>query len=155
MVRTHYFFPGLCAREMQLERLNDLILGNGFSINKQVSLLIHSIISRRTRHLTSFTTSVLFQRTSSKNNELETRVEELERELSVWKTALKAADDDKKSLHKTVLKLERNIGSLKVRHYALHPPSFSSRIIIVAFMWIGQQPPHSMSHRWRRKYFLL
>lgn len=58
---------------------------------------------------------MLFQRTSSKNKDLQARVEELERELSVWKVALKAADDEKKSLNRNVLKLERNLGSLKVR----------------------------------------
>ena len=41
-------------------------------------------------------------------------MEELERELSVWKGAFKTADSDRKLFHKTVLKLERNIGALKV-----------------------------------------
>ena len=41
-------------------------------------------------------------------------MEELERELGVWKAALKAADDEKRQFNKTVLKLERSIGSLKV-----------------------------------------
>ena len=44
-------------------------------------------------------------------------MEELERELSVWKGALKVAEDEKKALLKTVSRLERNIGSLKVRVY--------------------------------------
>ncbi|EED79579.1 predicted protein [Postia placenta Mad-698-R] len=52
-------------------------------------------------------------RTVARNNELETRVEELERELSVWKAALKTADEDKKTLSKTVVQLERSIGSLR------------------------------------------
>lgn len=55
----------------------------------------------------------LFQRTVARNNELEIRVEELERELSVWKAALKTADEDKKTLSKTVVQLERSIGSLR------------------------------------------
>lgn len=42
-------------------------------------------------------------------------MEELERELGVWKAALKTADDEKKTLTKQIIKLERNIGSLKVR----------------------------------------
>lgn len=42
-------------------------------------------------------------------------MEELERELSVWKSALKVAEDEKKVLVKTVSRLERNIGSLKVQ----------------------------------------
>ncbi|OBZ80082.1 hypothetical protein A0H81_01170 [Grifola frondosa] len=57
--------------------------------------------------------TVLFRKTAAKNAELEARVEELERELFVWKSALKAADEDRKMLNKTVLKLERNIGSLR------------------------------------------
>lgn len=58
--------------------------------------------------------TALFQRTVARNNELEIRVEELERELSVWKAALKTADEDKKTLSKTVVQLERSIGSLRV-----------------------------------------
>lgn len=64
---------------------------------------------------------MLFERTSTKNKDLQARVEELERELSVWKSALKAADDEKKLLSKAVLKLEKDIGSLKVRS-SLGPP---------------------------------
>ncbi|CAL1695900.1 unnamed protein product [Somion occarium] len=56
---------------------------------------------------------VLFRKTSSRNAELESRVEELERELGVWKQALKTADNDAKALKKKVSQLERNIGSLK------------------------------------------
>ena len=41
-------------------------------------------------------------------------MEELERELSVWKDAFKTADADRKVLNRAVLKLERNIGALKV-----------------------------------------
>ncbi|TCD71503.1 hypothetical protein EIP91_008884 [Steccherinum ochraceum] len=57
--------------------------------------------------------TVLFRRTSSQNKDLQVRVEELERELSVWKSALKATDEEKKQLQRSVVKLERNIGSLK------------------------------------------
>jgi len=57
--------------------------------------------------------TVLFRTTASKNTELEAQVEELERELSVWKAAFKTADDDKKALVKTVSKLERNLDSLR------------------------------------------
>ena len=57
-------------------------------------------------------------------------MEELERELSVWKAALKSADEEKKVLQRNVLKLERNIGSLKVR---FDPPYAS-------------QYTHSVSH---------
>lgn len=42
-------------------------------------------------------------------------MKELERELNVWKIAHKAADDDKSTLKKKVSRLERSIGSLKVR----------------------------------------
>ncbi|KAI0669923.1 hypothetical protein C8Q78DRAFT_976572 [Trametes maxima] len=55
----------------------------------------------------------LFEKTFTKNAELEARVEELERELSVWKEAFKTADGDRKVLNKTVLRLERSIGALK------------------------------------------
>ncbi|KZT74652.1 hypothetical protein DAEQUDRAFT_659485 [Daedalea quercina L-15889] len=51
--------------------------------------------------------------TAARNAELDARVEELERELSVWKAALKTAEEEKRTLSKTVTKLERNIGSLK------------------------------------------
>ncbi|KAJ8495853.1 hypothetical protein ONZ51_g1442 [Trametes cubensis] len=57
--------------------------------------------------------AALFEKTFTKNAELEARVEELERELSVWKEAFKTADGDRKVLNKTVLKLERSIGALK------------------------------------------
>ncbi|KAK7694623.1 hypothetical protein QCA50_001810 [Cerrena zonata] len=57
--------------------------------------------------------TALFRKTVSRNTELEGRVEELERELGVWKVALKTADEDKKTLTKQITRLERNIGSLK------------------------------------------
>lgn len=57
----------------------------------------------------------LFEKTFTINAELKSRVEELERELSVWKEAFKTADGDRKVLSKNVLKLERSIGALKVR----------------------------------------
>jgi hypothetical protein len=56
----------------------------------------------------------LFQNTVSENEELRARLSEVERELSVWKLAFKAEEDEKISLQKNVSKLERNISSLKV-----------------------------------------
>ena len=44
-------------------------------------------------------------------------MEELERELGVWKAALKTADAEKKTLSKQIIRLERNIGSLRVSHF--------------------------------------
>ncbi|GJE86088.1 CCCH-type zinc finger protein [Phanerochaete sordida] len=55
----------------------------------------------------------LFRRTTTRNKELAAKVEELEREVSVWKIAHKAVEDEKNNLNKAVSKLERNIGSLK------------------------------------------
>ncbi|PIL31987.1 hypothetical protein GSI_06691 [Ganoderma sinense ZZ0214-1] len=57
--------------------------------------------------------TTLFEKTFTINAELKARVEELERELSVWKEAFKTADGDRKVLSKNVLKLERSIGALK------------------------------------------
>ncbi|OBZ79299.1 hypothetical protein A0H81_00772 [Grifola frondosa] len=57
--------------------------------------------------------TVLFRKTAAENAELKARVEELERELSVWKSALKAADEEKTMLSRTALRLERNMGSLR------------------------------------------
>lgn len=57
--------------------------------------------------------TALFRKTFARNAALETQVEELERELSVWKAALKTADEDKKILNRTIHKLERSIGSLR------------------------------------------
>ncbi|KII94335.1 hypothetical protein PLICRDRAFT_424408 [Plicaturopsis crispa FD-325 SS-3] len=57
--------------------------------------------------------TVLFQKTVTENGALESRVEELERELSVWKIAFKTADEERLLLRTSVSKLERNIGSLK------------------------------------------
>ncbi|PCH33612.1 hypothetical protein WOLCODRAFT_61159 [Wolfiporia cocos MD-104 SS10] len=51
--------------------------------------------------------------TAARNVTLEERVEELERELSVWKAALKKSDEEKRALSKSILKLERSIGSLR------------------------------------------
>ena len=65
--------------------------------------------------------AALFRKTVTRNAELDARVEELERELSVWKSALKVAEDEKKALLKSVSRLERNIGSLKVRVYDVLP----------------------------------
>ncbi|KAI0932235.1 hypothetical protein AcW2_000918 [Taiwanofungus camphoratus] len=57
--------------------------------------------------------TVLFRKTTEQNTELRARVEELERELSVWKAAFKTSEEEKKALNRNVLKLERNIGSLR------------------------------------------
>lgn len=59
----------------------------------------------------------LFRKTTTRNKELEARVEDLERELNVWKIAQKAADEEKSVLNKKVYKLERSIGSIKVRRH--------------------------------------
>ena len=42
--------------------------------------------------------AALFRKTATRNAELDAQVEELERELSVWKGALKVAEDEKKAL---------------------------------------------------------
>ncbi|KDQ63727.1 hypothetical protein JAAARDRAFT_75984 [Jaapia argillacea MUCL 33604] len=57
--------------------------------------------------------TVLFTRTVTENEKLRVRVEELERELSVWKLALKAADEEKFALKKGISRLERDIGAIK------------------------------------------
>lgn len=57
--------------------------------------------------------SSLFRLTLTDNQTLRLRVDELERELSVWKLAFKAAEDEKCNLQKHMLKLEKNIGSLR------------------------------------------
>lgn len=71
-----------------------------------------------------FPLPALFRKTTSRNKELEARVEDLERELNVWKIAQKAADEEKSALNKKVYKLERSIGSIKVRLLSLQlgPP---------------------------------
>ncbi|KAI0088044.1 hypothetical protein BDY19DRAFT_907021 [Irpex rosettiformis] len=51
------------------------------------------------------------QKTANTNKDVEIRVENLERKLSVWKLALEAADDDKEVLRKEVSRLQRNIES--------------------------------------------
>jgi len=49
---------------------------------------------------------------------LQDKVDELERELFVWKTAFKAAEDEQKLLRMTIKKLGQNIGSsVAVRSY--------------------------------------
>ncbi|KAG1864169.1 hypothetical protein DFJ58DRAFT_772914 [Suillus subalutaceus] len=57
--------------------------------------------------------SSLFRLTLTDNQTLRLRADELERELSVWKLAFKAAEDEKCNLQRHMLKLEKNIGSLK------------------------------------------
>lgn len=53
--------------------------------------------------------STLFKDTLARNAELEIRNEEIERELGVWKTALKVSEDKEKALEKTVAVHERII----------------------------------------------
>ncbi|KAH7915789.1 hypothetical protein BJ138DRAFT_1132371 [Hygrophoropsis aurantiaca] len=57
--------------------------------------------------------SVLFRKIVADNEELHKRVDELERELSVWKIGFKATEDEKSSLQKNIARLERSMGSLK------------------------------------------
>ncbi|EIM92450.1 uncharacterized protein STEHIDRAFT_151774 [Stereum hirsutum FP-91666 SS1] len=57
--------------------------------------------------------SAIFRETTSTNVALEAKVDELERELSVWKSAFKNAEEEKKALNKSVVSLERRIDSLK------------------------------------------
>ncbi|KAH7931005.1 hypothetical protein BV22DRAFT_1077661 [Leucogyrophana mollusca] len=57
--------------------------------------------------------SALFHKTITNNEELRRRVDELERELTVWKLGFKAAEDEKLNLQKSMKRLEKNIGSLK------------------------------------------
>lgn len=59
----------------------------------------------------------IFRETTSTNVALEAKVDELERELSVWKSAFKNAEEEKKALNKSVTSLERRIDSLKVRRF--------------------------------------
>jgi hypothetical protein len=47
-------------------------------------------------------------------------VEELEREVSVWKLALKTSHEEVEQYKKNISKLERNIGSLKVSGTRAH-----------------------------------
>ena len=84
--------------------------------------------------------AALFRKTTSRNKELEARVEELVREVDVWKLAYKSSEDKQKVLRKEVSKLERNIGSLKVR-CAIQRSRETYRE-----MFVGRQPPYSMPH---------
>lgn len=61
--------------------------------------------------------AAIFRETTSTNVALEAKVDELERELSVWKSAFKNAEEEKKALNKSVVSLERRIDSLKVRRF--------------------------------------
>lgn len=61
--------------------------------------------------------AAIFRETTSTNVALEAKVDELERELSVWKSAFKNAEEEKKALNKSVASLERRIDSLKVRRF--------------------------------------
>jgi hypothetical protein len=56
----------------------------------------------------------LFRQTFNENQLLHRRVAELERELSVWKLALKTADEDSAALKGTNANLEQVLSSLKV-----------------------------------------
>ena len=101
--------------------------------------------------------AALFERTLTRNEELEARVEELERELLVWKEAFKTADGDRKVLNKAVLKLERSLGALKVCfHHLVCPgigadgaplPSPIYTHTTVAPRYPGRQPFDSLSDR--------
>jgi len=57
--------------------------------------------------------TALFCKTTAENAELRARVNELEREVSVWKLAYKTADEEKSVMKQSISKLERSIGSLK------------------------------------------
>jgi hypothetical protein len=58
--------------------------------------------------------AAIFHQTLSENTFLRDRVNELEQELSVWKLAFKTAETEKNDLQKSLLKLEKSIGSMKV-----------------------------------------
>ncbi|KAI0348035.1 hypothetical protein BDW22DRAFT_1350174 [Trametopsis cervina] len=53
--------------------------------------------------------TVIFKRVAARNKALETRLEEAERELSVWKVALKVAEDERNALRKTTSGPERGV----------------------------------------------
>ncbi|KAF9242910.1 hypothetical protein BU15DRAFT_72565 [Melanogaster broomeanus] len=57
--------------------------------------------------------SAIFRQTLTENTFLRDRVDELERELSVWKLAFKTAETEKNEFQKGLLKLEKSIGSMK------------------------------------------
>ncbi|KAF8843945.1 hypothetical protein BDN67DRAFT_944155 [Paxillus ammoniavirescens] len=57
--------------------------------------------------------AAIFHQTLSENTFLRDRVNELEQELSVWKLAFKTAETEKNDLQKSLLKLEKSIGSMK------------------------------------------
>ncbi|EIN13714.1 hypothetical protein PUNSTDRAFT_140193 [Punctularia strigosozonata HHB-11173 SS5] len=54
----------------------------------------------------------IYRRTSEQNAQLRNKVSDLERELNVWKAALKAADEREAGLQKSVKQLEGSIGAL-------------------------------------------
>ncbi|KAI0043196.1 hypothetical protein FA95DRAFT_1546637 [Auriscalpium vulgare] len=66
----------------------------------------------RWEHLLEEQTAI-FRSTITRNAALAAEVEELRRELSVWKGALKTADETQKTDKKTIARLERNIEALK------------------------------------------
>lgn len=86
--------------------------------------------------------AALFEKTFTINAELTARVEELERELSVWKEAFKTADGDRRVLNKSVLKLERSIGALKVRTRLLSPRSRNRPPAPFPFRLLLRASPH-------------
>ncbi|EPQ60792.1 hypothetical protein GLOTRDRAFT_124541 [Gloeophyllum trabeum ATCC 11539] len=57
--------------------------------------------------------TALFRKTINENAELNARVKELEREVSVWKLAHKTADEERSAMKRSISKLERSIGSFK------------------------------------------
>jgi len=87
-------------------------IGNNYSRSSLVGVFPHI-----TPELYKLWPSEIFRNTTSKNELLQDKVDELERELSVWKTAFKAAEDEQRLLRMTIKKLGRNIGSSTVRSY--------------------------------------
>ncbi|KAI0322712.1 hypothetical protein OF83DRAFT_1092562 [Amylostereum chailletii] len=57
--------------------------------------------------------SSIFRDTLNRSEELQAEVDELRRELSVWKAGYKNSEDEKKTLEKVVTKLERSIDAMK------------------------------------------
>lgn len=60
--------------------------------------------------------TALFHKTVAANKVLSARVDELEREVGVWKLGLKNSDDEKSALQKEAEKLNRIISSFKVQY---------------------------------------
>ena len=97
--------PGQRLRNHGLSSSRDRLL------HEQIS---EYIVITYVYHVISDYTSALFKAVVSDNATLQTRVKELELDISGWKEAFKSADDERNLLAKEVSRLERNIGSLKV-----------------------------------------